>query len=128
MEKIENTISVDANRSTNRRRVGLVATCRVLELANGRRGHSLDPALFFLELSQRRLAAFATDSLSNVDTSLGGVAGLAGIKRLVGAHLVGTIRARALPLRNWTSNGTAVVKSSRLCGGGIALLARSIAG
>jgi hypothetical protein len=52
MEEIENTISVDANRSTNRRRVGLVATGRVLKLADGRRRHSLDPALFFLELSQ----------------------------------------------------------------------------
>jgi hypothetical protein len=51
--------------------------------------------LLFVELLQRRLASFATNTLSNVDTGLGGVAGLTGVDGMI------TVRAGALSLRNW---------------------------
>jgi len=75
--------------------------------------------LLLLELLQRRLTSFATDTLSNVYAGLGGVAGLTGVGGMI------TVRAGALSLRNWC--GTASVKASRFGGGSITLLTRSIA-
>jgi hypothetical protein len=105
MEEIKHTISVYTNRSANRRWVGLVATGRILELANGRRRHGLNSSLlFFVKLPQRRLTTLATDSLSNVDAGFCRVAWLARIQGMVSGCLEDTIRARALSLRNWASN------------------------
>jgi hypothetical protein len=105
MEEIKHTVGVYTNRSTNRRRVGLVATSRILELSNGRRRHGLNSSLLlFVKLSQRRLATLATDSLSNIDTGFCRVAWLTGVQSMVSGCLEDTIRARALSLRNWASN------------------------
>jgi hypothetical protein len=105
VEEIKHSISVYTNRSANRRWIRLVATGRILELADGGRGHGLDSSLLlFVKLPQRRLATLATDSLSNVDAGFCGIAWLARIQGVVSGCLEDTIRARALSLRNWASN------------------------
>jgi hypothetical protein len=131
MEQIKDSIGVDTDSSTDGRRVGLVTTGRIGQLANGRRGHglcgvNLALVIIIVEIPQGGLAGLSTNTLGDVDAGLGGVAGLAGVEGMIGVS-DDAVRVGALPLRNRPANGGgAVVRATIFSGCGVALLGRGI--
>lgn len=79
MEEIEDTVGVYPNRTAYRRRVRPVSDGMDHFPSNRWWGHDVHLLLVLLIIvvHERSLAAFTTDSLSNVDARLGGIAGLA---------------------------------------------------
>jgi hypothetical protein len=137
MEQIKDSIGVDTDSSTDGRRVGLVTTGRIGQLANRRRGHGLCGlnivlvlvlviVIVIVEIPQGGLAGLSTNTLGDVDAGLGGVAGLAGVEGMIGVS-DDAVRVGALPLRNRPANGGgAVVRATIFSGCGVALLGRGI--
>lgn len=121
MEEVEDTVGVDSHGSSNGGGVGLEAAGRMRQLAHGRRRHGLR-LVDVVHVVEGDLAALAADALGDVDAGLGGVAGLARVEGVVRG-------AGPLSLRVGASAvvGVPAMMAARLGGGGVALLARSVA-
>lgn len=123
MEDIEDTIGVDSHGTASRRAVCSVATSRVCELANWGRLH--DAVGLFVGSLDAQGATLASDSLSDVDAGLGGVAGLSRIDCMLDRALVSSVvRVGPVPLR---IGAAGVVSLVGLRGSGVAVFGRGIA-